>query len=65
MEKTSDQIASLRPLMICKYCILHELGHCRKQTPMAKEPHYLRLQNGVRMRLEFNCQKCEMYIYKV
>ena len=51
-------------LMTCKYCILHELGHCRKINPMANEPRYLRLQNGTVLSLEFDCKNCEMRISK-
>ena len=51
-------------LMTCKYCILHELGHCRKINPMANEPRYLRLQNGTVLPLEFDCKNCEMRISK-
>lgn len=51
-------------LMTCKYCILNELGHCRKLNPINNEPRYLRLQNGIQLILEFDCQKCEMRIYK-
>ena len=42
-------------LMLCKYCIKHELGYCGK----ALEPLYLRNQNQ-RFRLEFDCKHCEM-----
>ena len=52
------------PLMTCKYCILHELGHCRKSNPMANDPRYLRLQNGTFLSLEFDCKNCEMRITK-
>jgi putative protease len=52
------------PLMTCKYCILYEFGHCRKINPMANEPCYLRLQNGTRLSLEFDCKNCEMRISK-
>lgn len=50
--------------MTCKYCLLHELGHCRKRNPMdaKKEPRYLRLQNGTLLQLEFDCAACEMRI---
>ena len=54
--------ASHHPLMTCKYCILNELGHCRKLNPMANEPRYLRLQNGTILSLEFDCKRCEMKI---
>lgn len=51
-------------LMTCKYCILNELGHCRKINPMTNEPRYLRLQNGTILTLEFDCKRCEMLIRK-
>ena len=56
--------ASHHPLMTCKYCILYELGHCRKINPMANGPRYLRLQNGTILSLEFDCKNCEMRISK-
>lgn len=51
-------------LMRCKYCILYERGQCRKQHKAgeAKEPYYLRTQNGKLLRLEFDCRRCEMRI---
>ena len=52
------------PLMTCKYCILHELGRCRKVHPMPNDPRYLRLQNGTLLSLEFDCKNCEMHIVK-
>ena len=52
------------PLMTCKYCILHELGRCRKVHPMPNDPRYLRLQNGTLLSLEFDCKNCEMRITK-
>ena len=60
----SEASNSEAPLMTCKYCILYELGHCRKINPMANEPRYLRLQNGTRLALEFDCKNCEMKISK-
>ena len=50
------------PLMTCKYCILYELGHCRKINPTTNEPRYLRLQNDTLLSLEFDCKNCEMRI---
>lgn len=50
--------------MTCRYCILYEMGHCRREAPMLHEPHYLRLQNGTLLRLVFDCEQCEMRIYK-
>jgi len=51
-------------LMTCKYCILHEMGHCRKQKPLANEPAYLRTSTGTLLRLEFDCRACEMRILR-
>ena len=52
--------------MTCRYCILHEMNHCRKQRPLPseKEPAYLRLANGTMVRLVFDCTHCEMKIYE-
>ena len=50
------------PLMTCRYCLLHEMGHCRKVAPLKNEPRYLRLRNGTILRLHFDCQRCEMLI---
>ena len=64
MEKSinTDMIVTNTPIMTCKYCILYELGHCRKINPMINEPRYLRLQNGTILVLEFDCKRCEMLI---
>ena len=64
MEKkiNTHMITHHTPVMTCKYCILNELGHCRKTNPMINEPRYLRLQNGTLLSLEFDCKNCEMKI---
>lgn len=51
-------------LMRCKYCILHEMGQCRKlhRDGNSAEPYYLQTQNGRLLRLLFDCQHCEMHI---
>ena len=49
-------------LMTCRYCLLFEMGHCRKVAPLAKEPCAIRLQNGTVLQLHFNCSRCEMTI---
>jgi len=51
-------------LMTCKYCILYELGHCRKINPYpkGKEPRYLRLKTGRTLRLTFDCAQCQMRV---
>ncbi|MBQ5774486.1 MAG: hypothetical protein IIW05_01310 [Paludibacteraceae bacterium] len=50
-------------VMTCRYCILHEMGHCRKINPMTNEPKFLRMQNGTILRLKFDCQQCQMLVY--
>ncbi len=54
------------PLMTCRYCLLYELGHCRKTNPYPKErePLFLRLRNDTLLRLVFDCKLCQMRIYK-
>ena len=51
-------------LMICRYCLLYELGHCRKTNPypQGKEPRFLRLRTGKMVRLTFDCKNCQMLI---
>ncbi len=55
-------------LMTCRYCLLHELGMCRKQRhePLAMnhEPAFIRT-SGKTFRLHFDCQHCEMRIHLV
>jgi len=54
----------VNPLMTCKYCLLFELGHCRKTNPypQGKEPRFLRLRTGKTLRLTFDCKNCQMLI---
>ena len=51
-------------LMECKYCLLFEMGHCRKTNPFpkAKEPRFLRLRTGKMLRLMFDCPHCRMLV---
>ena len=52
--------------MHCRYCLRHELGYCVKHggsKPTWREPLYLRLGDGRRFRLEFDCKRCEMKVY--
>ena len=50
--------------MTCKYCLLFELGHCRKINPYApdKEPRFLRLRTGKMLALTFDCKNCQMLV---
>ena len=48
--------------MRTKYCLRHELGLCPKQKPGTRpEPLFL-LNNGRRLRLDFDCEACEMTV---
>ena len=55
------------PLMTCRHCIRHTLGYCRKYggktLPEPFRHLYLRMHDGRRFRLEFNCNVCEMLVY--
>ena len=71
VRATDEQIPAYdaidEPLMRCKYCILHEMGHCRKQAGRLapdSEPRYLRLSNGTIVELQFDCKRCEMTIHE-
>lgn len=53
-------------VMRTKYCIKYELGLCPKLKPLSErpdfnEPLYL-MNNGKRLRLLFDCKRCEMAI---
>ena len=56
-----------RPLMQCRHCLRYELGYCTKQTVGKKLPFkaplFLRLADGHRFRLEFDCKHCQMNVY--
>ena len=61
-EGRGESLEPDRVLMTCRYCLLHEMGHCRKTAPLKNEPRYLRLRNGTLLRLHFDCHHCEMLI---
>ncbi len=53
-------------LMQCRHCLRYALGYCVKhggERPQWREPLYLRLGNGQRFRLEFDCKHCQMNVY--
>ncbi|MDD6210125.1 MAG: U32 family peptidase [Bacteroidales bacterium] len=54
------------PLMFTKYCVLYELGKCKKTNPKEKhlsEPLYLLHKYG-KLRIETDCRLCEMRLYR-
>lgn len=62
---TTDSSA-VPPLMTCRYCLRYALGYCVKnggKRPTWHEPLYLEAKNGIRVRLAFNCAKCQMEVY--
>lgn len=53
-------------LMQCRHCLRYSLGYCVKnggQRPQWHEPLRLKLSDGRRFRLQFNCSKCQMNVY--
>lgn len=62
---TANQ-STVPPLMTCRYCLRYALGYCVKnggKRPAWHEPLYLEAKNGIRVRLAFNCAKCQMEVY--
>jgi putative protease len=54
------------PLMQCRHCLQYAMGYCVKhggQRPTYKQPLSLRLGDGRRFRLEFDCKHCQMNVY--
>lgn len=50
------------PLMTCRYCIRHALGQCLQEHPTLHGPLALRLSDGRRFPLHFDCKRCEMQV---
>lgn len=58
--------SAVPPLMTCRYCLRYALGYCVKnggKRPTWHEPLHLEAKNGIRVRLAFNCAKCQMKVY--
>ena len=54
-----------RKVMTTKHCLKYEFGACPHQTNRTQfdEPLYLVKDDGLRLRLKFNCRLCLMEIY--
>jgi putative protease len=58
-----------RQVMRTRYCVLDQLGLCRRQAPDAaqlrtdQDPLFLMDEDGHRYRLAFDCTACEMSVY--
>lgn len=71
LTQTTDAYEVSKPntkqlLMQCRHCIRYSLGYCALRggkQPNWKEPLSLRLGDGRRFRLEFQCNLCQMNIY--
>ena len=67
IQPAFELLPTRNPLVMqCRHCIRFALGYCVKRGgkhPTWKEPLYLRLGDGRRFRLEFNCKECQMNIY--
>ncbi|MBF1563667.1 MAG: collagenase-like protease, partial [Prevotella salivae] len=67
LQPALELSASAHPLVMqCRHCIRFSLGFCEKRggkRPTWDEPLFLRLGDGRRFRLEFDCKECQMNIY--
>lgn len=54
------------PVMFCKHCLRYSMGWCPTRqggkSPY-REPYYLRMDDGRRFRLAFDCKNCQMIVY--
>ncbi len=51
------------PIMTCRYCLRHEIGMCLKKKGSDRSYLFLKLGDGRRFRLDFDCKCCIMKIY--
>ena len=51
--------------MTTKHCLKYELGGClhRDHPRQLDEPLYLIAEDGLQLRLQFNCKDCLMEVY--
>lgn len=60
------QQPKVRLLMQCRHCLRFSLGCCVKHggtRPTWHEPLFLKLADGHRFRLQFDCKNCQMNVY--
>lgn len=52
-------------VMTTKLCLNYEMGFCagKSTAQKSREPLYLMDENGVKLKLCFNCRECEMEVY--
>lgn len=66
LEAFEERVPKEKLLMQCRYCIRQSLGHCEKKGGVASkwhEPLFLKLSDGRRFRLQFDCTKCQMNVF--
>ncbi len=54
------------PLMQCRHCLRYAFGYCVRHggsKPQWKEPVALRLSDGRKFQLQFDCKNCQMNVY--
>lgn len=51
------------PIMTCRYCLRHEIGMCLRERGADRSPLFLRLADGRRFALQFDCRECIMRVY--
>ena len=51
-------------VMTTKHCILRELGKCKKLYAQNSEPLFL-ISKNLKLRLDFDCKKCEMSVFTI
>lgn len=71
-ERQYANTSSSNPLMICRFCLKQALGLCSKhplgepspiQLFSRRIPKYLKMDNGMKFHLEFDCHQCQTNIY--
>lgn len=62
LSPPSQEEQGVVPLMTCRYCIRHALGQCLQEHPTLHGPLALRLSDGRRFPLHFDCKRCEMQV---
>lgn len=64
LESNRTEIKGKR-IMTCRYCILRQIGRCLRDNNGKKPdlPLHLRLSDGRRLPLHFDCKRCEMQVF--
>lgn len=52
-----------KQVMTTRYCILYEMGRCKKKQGAPQEDYFLEDSKGKKLRLEFDCKNCRMRVF--